>query len=599
MGTRLSSIQTSFPPDDPATILPSSELPLITQGRLTIDASESGVILDGQNVPCFDRGIRIGSDENTVRGLQVYDFCGSALDISGDGNVIGGDRSIGAGPVGQGNVLSGSRRGSSGIGIHAESSDNIIIGNLIGTDVTGRHARGNDDHGIHVFGHNNVIGGDELWERNIVSGNRGAGIALHYDSCTGNRVIGNYVGTDIDGTAALGNEYYGIGVEQGPAGNLIAGNVCSGNDGEGINIVDPGSSYNSVVGNIVGLDATGTAALGNTYDGILLGIESDWLNRVGGTSPEERNIISGNHGAGINIGGVDQIVIGNHIGTDITGTHAIGNNQGVSIGGGEHSLVGGASKAERNVISGNAGSGVRVWGASTNWVMGNCIGVDPSGTFSVPNEEAVHLDSVSRHIVLQGNVISGNAGAVVIRDGSENNLLRANRVGVAAEDPSPVPNERQGVRIESASNQIGGPYPGDGNIIAHNDWGGVQVWTHPGNSILGNSIYGNNGGGIQLEDGGNNSLAAPEIMDVYANSVHGTTCSGCRVDMFSDEDDQGRVFEGSTLADAAGSFEFSSTTPLRGPYVTCTTTDPEGNTSPFSDPAALEFVRRGGRRVSP
>ena len=68
--------------------------------------------------------------------------------------------------------------------------------------------------------------------------------------------------------------------------------------------------------------------------------------------------------------------------------------------------------------------------------------------------------------------------------------------------------------IESASNQIGGPYSGDGNIIAHNDWGGVQVWTHPGNSILGNSIYGNNGGGIQLEDGGNNSLAAPEIMDV-------------------------------------------------------------------------------------
>jgi parallel beta-helix repeat protein len=127
----------------------------------------------------------------------------------------------------------------------------------------------------------------------------------------------------------------------------------------------------------------------------------------------------------------------------------------------------------------------------------------------------------------------------------------------------------------------------------------VQVWTHPGNPILGNSIYNNNGYGIQLEDGGNNSLAAPEITDADANSIHGTTCAGCLVNLFSDDEDQGRVFEGSTLADAAGSFEFSSTRMLHGPYVTCTATDQEGNTSEFSDPAALTFVRRGGGRLSP
>ncbi len=115
----------------------------------------------------------------------------------------------------------------------------------------------------------------------------------------------------------------------------------------------------------------------------------------------------------------------------------------------------------------------------------------------------------------------------------------------------------------------------------------------------GDSIYDNNGWGIQLEDGGNSSLAAPEITQALTFSVLGTTCSGCRVDVFSDEHDQGRFFEGGTVADAAGSFEFSFTTRLHGPFVTCTATDQDGNTSEFSDPAPLTLVRRAGSRVAP
>ena len=584
-----------FPPDEPATILLSSVLPPITQGGLMIDASDSGVILDGSDLSCYSHGFYVESDENTFRGLQIYGFCGNAFVIGGSRNVIGGSRSIGAGPVGQGNVLSGNYNG---IGMDHGSGENIIKGNLIGTDVTGKLAKGNSSHGIHVFGHDNLIGGTEPGERNIASANGEAGIALHFSSSVGNRVIGNYVGTDIDGMVALGNVRYGIGAEQGPKGNLIQGNLCSGNE-QGIIFVDQGSSFNSVVGNVVGLDASGTRALGNRREGIYLGFGSAWLNRVGGTSPEDRNIISGNLGDGIVVAGESQLVLGNFIGTDITGTRSIGNGDGISTGHSAHSFVGGTSREERNVISGNLGRGIRAPLSSESMFIGNFIGVDPTGTGPLPNGVAVSLEPGARRMVFQSNVISGNQGGVEIGEGSERILLRANRIGVAAEDLAPIPNQREGVRIESASNQIGGPYPGDGNIIAHNEGGGVQVRTGSGNTILGNSIYENNGWGIDLANGANDSKSAPVITQAISNSVWGSTCPNCCVDVFSDEDDQGGVYEGSTGADASGSFKFVSETRLHGPHITCTATDEDGNTSSFSDPTSLTLHRRPRNRVTP
>jgi len=232
-------------------------------------------------------------------------------------------------------------------------------------------------------------------------------------------------------------------------------------------------------------------------------------------------------------------------------------------------------------------------------ILGNFIGVDSDGTAPLSNHEGLRLQNGCQFTFVQSNVVSGNEGAVVIGEGSERSLLRANRVGVAAESLSPIPNQREGVRIESSLNQIGGPYPGDGNIIAHNEGGGVQVWTESGNTILGNSIYANNGWGIDLADGGNDSLSAPEISWAISNTVWGTTCSNCCVDIFSDEENQGAVFEGSTQADAGGVFEFRSTTRLHGPYITCTATDDDGNTSGFSYPVPLTLHRRPRGRVTP
>ncbi len=228
-----------FPPDNPATIQVTGFLPPISQGGLTIDGSESGVILDGDNQPIF--GLFIESDANAVRGLQIYRFGGAGIWMSGHNNEIGGDRSIGGGPVGQGNVCSGNNFGIS----VWEGGHNIITGNLIGTDVTGMHAMGNEGYGLYVRGHDNRIGGYGPGTRNVISGNGAGGITLHLNGSVGNWVIGNYVGTDIDGMMALGNGMQGITAEQGAAGNLNDGNVCSGNEMQGILIADAGSSYNS------------------------------------------------------------------------------------------------------------------------------------------------------------------------------------------------------------------------------------------------------------------------------------------------------------------------------------------------------------------
>lgn len=123
-----------FPPNKPATILLSAPLPAITQGTITIDAREAGVILNGKRLSAeYADGIIIDSGGNTIRGLQIFNFPASGIGIwSRNQNVIGGDRTIGKGPTGQGNVISGNISGNN-FGIGLTGSDfNFIAGNLVG-----------------------------------------------------------------------------------------------------------------------------------------------------------------------------------------------------------------------------------------------------------------------------------------------------------------------------------------------------------------------------------------------------------------------------------------------------------------------------------
>ena len=115
---------TVFPPNVPATITLTSGLPVLSQGSLTIDASNAGVILDGSEItdPEFQYGLHILSDSNTIRGLQIVGFpnAGIALERGASRNLIGGDRGVGTGPLGQGNLIGGN--GNFGIALWDESN---------------------------------------------------------------------------------------------------------------------------------------------------------------------------------------------------------------------------------------------------------------------------------------------------------------------------------------------------------------------------------------------------------------------------------------------------------------------------------------------
>jgi hypothetical protein len=156
---------TVFPPTTPVTIAVASELPPITQGNLTIDASNSGVIIDGTNTgDKYVNALQVTSNSNTIQGVQIINVSGAgiALCAGAQYNTIGGDRAIGAGPIGQGNLIS---KGEIGIGLwDAGTSYNTITGNLIGVDVTRKKDWGNHGSGVYICNDAsyNTIGPDNI-----------------------------------------------------------------------------------------------------------------------------------------------------------------------------------------------------------------------------------------------------------------------------------------------------------------------------------------------------------------------------------------------------------------------------------------------------
>ena len=154
---------------------------------------------------------------------------------------------------------------------------NVVEGNYIGTDVTGRLALGNGYGGVTIQAgaSKNIIGGTTAAARNLISGNTGSGVHLLYSGTTGNVVEGNYIGTDVTGTVALGNNE-GVAIYAGASGNLIggttpgAGNLISGNANYGVEISDSGTTSNLVQGNLIGTDGTGTRAVDNGNGGLAI-----------------------------------------------------------------------------------------------------------------------------------------------------------------------------------------------------------------------------------------------------------------------------------------------------------------------------------------
>ena len=179
-----------FPPTAPETIAVTSGLPQITQGNLTIDASDAGVILDGSLLPAdtWIPGLEIISNDNTVRGLQVIHFTGTGIVVAGHGqnNTLGGDRNVGTGPTGQGNMTNGN---DFGIGLWDSASNNTVLGNLVGTDLGSVTDLGNQSSGMWIeTAMQNVVGPD-----NVVAYNDRCGIQVEGVDALANTITQNSI----------------------------------------------------------------------------------------------------------------------------------------------------------------------------------------------------------------------------------------------------------------------------------------------------------------------------------------------------------------------------------------------------------------------
>ena len=277
----------------------------------------------------------------------------SGIGITGSpSNIIGGFQ------IGARNLISGNKQ--SGIAIDGtNSSANSVLGNFIGTDASGSLALGNLFNGVLLSSApSNRVGGELAGAANLISGNGQRGILIDDAGGNGNQVQGNLIGTDSTGRFDLGNAFAGVWIET--AGNLIGGsstsarNVISGNDQSGVYIFGMAASNNLVQGNFIGTDLNGTAALANSFGGV--NVTNAPSNLIGGSVIGAGNLISGNSSRGVYFQGTNarlNRVEGNFIGTDISGSVAIPNSGGVFFFGSPSNTVGGTVTGAANLISGN------------------------------------------------------------------------------------------------------------------------------------------------------------------------------------------------------------------------------------------------------
>ena len=418
----LDTIAFNIPGAGVHTITPASQLPSITS-PVTLDGytqpgSSANTLASGDNAVLLIEinGATLGNNGNaivilagasgsTIRGLVIDHGWSTAILIQTDTIAVEGCF-LGIDPTGTiarsntqgvnadfGLPTSGMRIGGTvpaarnvisgnGVGVVIQSGANQLVqGNFIGTDATGLNALPNGT-GVDVRSSDNLIGGTTAGARNVISGSIGNGISV--SNSTGNRIQGNYIGTDVNGANALGNgdgifltapaQIGGLTVTPGtPPGNVISANHGGGGAGHGI-VVANGIDGSVIQGNLIGTDATGTQPLGNGLEGMSVHGAS---NVIGGTDVMARNVISANGLSGIEIGTDsasihDVLVQNNFIGTDITGTHLLGNGgDGVTL------VISFTNTIKSNVIAGNNGAGVNVNGVfgpiTSISVLGNSI----------------------------------------------------------------------------------------------------------------------------------------------------------------------------------------------------------------------------------
>ncbi|MBI1842000.1 MAG: hypothetical protein HYR88_14265, partial [Verrucomicrobia bacterium] len=621
----------------PHVIAPLSPLPSLMDSAIIDGYSQPGallntlskddnavlrIVLSGSQITAGSGGLEIRASDCVVRGLVINAFATQAA-------------------------------------VRVTQGQNTVIeGNFFGTTADGSSAIPNLYGVLMTSGRELSVGGVNPGSRNLISGNSICGIAIvspnggYLPDAAGHRIQNNFIGVDRHGALKIPNGCSGIAVNAGPAkilGNVISGNRCG---------VLLGGDRHIVAGNMIGTDVLGLRPLGNDLEGLVLGLLTDSCGgfsigscrntMVGGPNAEDRNIISANTNLGVWIGGPgssNNIVQGNYIGLNASGSSRLGNGIGVMVSNAPNITIGGAIFASRNIISGN-GYGVLVRGgeASTGArIQGNYIGLDPAGLISLGNtQDGVQFvnspgNSIGGGEPGAGNSISGNGrhGIAILgspgsspSDRSAGNTVQGNRIGTTIDGHSRLGNGGNGVLLVNADeNLIGGLTAGAGNVIANNTTG-VRLSRNEGgyaltrtNAILGNSIYANGVLGISLNPFNESDPLLNDVLDADAgpnllqnypiiSSVHlvgglATLSGGLtsapsttyRVEFFANSTlgrfgyGQGEKFIGfiDATTDGSGSRQFSATFQASEGFTffTATATDRSGNTSEFSPSVAL------------
>jgi hypothetical protein len=539
--------------------------PAIPGGKvngLLINSGGSGSRVRGLVINRFTgSGIwMFGSSNNIVEGCYIGTDAAGASRAPNGGEGIrianGSGNRIGKPGAGLGNVISGNGTGiefSDGIEISGgTASGNIVQNNLIGLNAAGTAILHNTHSGVHIINApGTIIGGPGAETRNIISGgNAGAGTGSHGihiegSSASGTLITANYIGTNAAGTADLGNGGCGILINDAPntvIGGLVLDqinerNVISGNNSLQINITGSTATNTQIKGNYVGLNATGDARI-ETNGLIGIRIESS-NNRIGGTGLGEGNVISGNSiGIDFNQQGASaNVVQGNRIGTDKTGTVDLGNSTGINILRGSNNLIGGPSPAARNLISGNDNSGITIAGdnanpAEGNLIRGNYIGTNAAGTAALGNGAGITLAAknvtVGGTATGEGNLISGNGNSFgtdgILISGSlgQGIVVQGNLIGTNAAGSAALGNTGNGILIIGfvSGVTIGGSSPGARNVIAANGQYGLNLRGTGSMVVKGNLIGTDATGTVNLR----NLLSGISISS--ANNVIGGTNPG-------------------------------------------------------------------------
>ena len=292
-------------------------------------------------------------------------------------------------------------------------------------------------------------------------------------------ILGNLIGTTANGETALANLTFGI--ESTGTGTTIGGttagatNVISGNGDANVFIAGNGAADDLVVGNYVGLDLAGTTTMGTSSDNLI--VESQG-NTIGGTTAAARNIISMASAIEIDVeysGAIDDLIEGNYIGTDVTGTVDLA---GASLGiweryGAQGNTIGGTVAGAGNVIVGD-GSAAAMFLTSTTLVAGNLIDSNPSGTAVLGSTEGIIIGTTEYDPIGSNDTIGGTVAAarniltntgIWLQTGAQDDLVEGNISGLDITGTVKL-SDSSGIEVDGPNNTIGGTAAGSANVLA-------------------------------------------------------------------------------------------------------------------------------------